>query len=81
MTDPDLLATIVAAAILMYSVKATGMLRVAAAGEIEGLDLHEHGMLAYPEYVIHGYDPVPHAVGGASQGMGMMVAQSEPAGS
>ena len=33
--------------------------------EIEGLDIHEHGMLAYPEYVIHGYDPVPHGVSSA----------------
>jgi len=44
---------------LMYAVKATGTLRVSREGEIEGLDLHEHGMVAYPEYVIHGYDPTP----------------------
>jgi Amt family ammonium transporter len=44
----------------MYAVKATGTLRVSKEGELEGLDLHEHGMLAYPEYVIHGYDPTPH---------------------
>ena len=43
----------------MYAVKATGTLRVSREGELEGLDLHEHGMLAYPEYVIHGYDPGP----------------------
>ena len=41
--------------VLMYAVKATGTLRVSREGELEGLDLHEHGMLAYPEYVIHGY--------------------------
>jgi ammonium transporter, Amt family len=40
-------------------VKATGTLRVSRAGELEGLDVHEHGMLAYPEYVIHGYEPGP----------------------
>ena len=34
--------------------KATGTLRVSREGELDGLDLHEHGMLAYPEYVIHG---------------------------
>ena len=39
----------------MYAVKATGTLRVSREGELEGLDLHEHGMVAYPEYVIHGY--------------------------
>jgi Amt family ammonium transporter len=46
----------------MYAVKATGTLRVSKAGELEGLDLHEHGMLAYPEYVIHGYSPTLHHV-------------------
>ena len=34
----------------MYAVKATGTLRVSTAGEVEGLDLHEHGMTAYPEF-------------------------------
>jgi len=43
-------ATLVAAFTLMYAVKATGTLRVSNAGEIEGLDLHEHGMTAYPEF-------------------------------
>jgi Amt family ammonium transporter len=53
-------ATLVVATVLMYAVKATGTLRVSKDGELEGLDLHEHGMLAYPEYVIHGYEPTPH---------------------
>jgi ammonium transporter, Amt family len=52
-------ATLASAAVLMYAVKATGTLRVSAEGELEGLDLHEHGMVAYPEYVIHGYEPRP----------------------
>jgi len=47
------LATLVVSAVLMYAVKATGTLRVSKEGELEGLDLHEHGMLAYPEFVIH----------------------------
>jgi Amt family ammonium transporter len=46
-------ATLVAAGVLMYAVKLTGTLRVSTAGEIEGLDLHEHGMLAYPEFPLH----------------------------
>src|SRR5689334_24979165 len=54
-------ATLAVSFVLMYSVKATGTLRVSREGELEGLDLHEHGMLAYPEYVIHGYDPSPTA--------------------
>ena len=37
---------------LMYLVHLTGTLRVSREGEIEGLDLHEHGIPAYPEYVI-----------------------------
>jgi Amt family ammonium transporter len=54
--------TLLVAFALMYAVKATGTLRVSKAGELEGLDLHEHGMLAYPEYVIHGYSPTLHHV-------------------
>jgi Amt family ammonium transporter len=55
------LTTFAAAMVLMYAVKATGTLRVSPEGELEGLDLHEHGMLAYPEYVIHSYGQ-PHFV-------------------
>lgn len=36
---------------LMYLVNLTGTLRVSKEGELEGLDLHEHGMHAYPEFV------------------------------
>lgn len=39
----------VAAMVLMYAVKATGTLRVSKEGEVEGLDLHEHGGHAYPD--------------------------------
>jgi len=42
----------VVAMVLMYAVKATGTLRVSEEGELEGLDLHEHGTEAYPEMVI-----------------------------
>jgi Amt family ammonium transporter len=37
--------------ILMYAVKATGTLRISKEGELEGLDIHEHGGPAYPEQV------------------------------
>jgi Amt family ammonium transporter len=47
--------TLAVSVVLMYAVKATGTLRVSREGELEGLDLHEHGMVAYPEYVIHGF--------------------------
>ena len=48
------LATLAVSFVLMYAVKATGTLRVSAAGEIEGLDIHEHGMPAYPDFVMAG---------------------------
>ena len=56
------IATLVVATVLMYAVKATGTLRVSREGEMEGLDVHEHGMLAYPEYVIHGDFGSPHSI-------------------
>ncbi len=37
---------------VMYLVNAFGVLRVTREGEMLGLDLHEHGISAYPEYVI-----------------------------
>jgi Amt family ammonium transporter len=40
---------------LMYAVKATGTLRISKEGELEGLDLHEHGGEAYPEAVTSHY--------------------------
>jgi Amt family ammonium transporter len=38
---------------LMLAVKAAGYLRVSEEGELQGLDLHEHGIPAYPEYALH----------------------------
>jgi len=46
------LATFTIAMVVMYAVNATGTLRVSEQGELYGLDLHEHGISAYPEYVI-----------------------------
>lgn len=45
-------STFVVAYAVMYLVNATGTLRVSREGELYGLDLHEHGISAYPEYVI-----------------------------
>jgi Amt family ammonium transporter len=45
-------ATFAVALGLMYAVNAMGILRVSREGELEGLDVHEHGISAYPEYVI-----------------------------
>jgi hypothetical protein len=37
---------------MMFALKKVGVLRVSKAGELEGLDLHEHGASAYPEYAL-----------------------------
>jgi ammonium transporter, Amt family len=59
---------LVAGALLMYGCKATGMLRVSEDGELEGLDIHEHGAPAYhPEfsYMGTGFNAVGAAPTGA----------------
>ena len=38
---------------MFYALHALGVLRVSTAGELQGLDLHEHGIPAYPEYALH----------------------------
>jgi Amt family ammonium transporter len=45
-------STFAVAMVVMLAVNAMGLLRVSAEGENHGLDLHEHGISAYPEYVI-----------------------------
>jgi Amt family ammonium transporter len=52
------IVTFVVGMALMYAVKATGTLRISEAGEIEGLDRHEHGISAYPEFVTHAIGPI-----------------------
>lgn len=46
------LATFAVAMVVMLAVNATGMLRLPREAELYGMDLHEHGISAYPEYVI-----------------------------
>ncbi len=45
-------STFAVAYVMMYLINAMGMLRVSREGELHGLDLYEHGISAYPEYVI-----------------------------
>jgi len=45
-------ATFAVAMVVMLVVNAMGMLRLPAEYETYGMDLHEHGISAYPEYVI-----------------------------
>ena len=44
-------ATFAVSMVMMYAVKATRTLRVSEEGELEGLDIHEHGGPAYPELI------------------------------
>ena len=37
---------------VMYAIDAFGLLRLSKVGELDGMDIHEHGISAYPEYVI-----------------------------
>ena len=45
-------STFAVAMVVMKAVNAFGLLRVEHDGEVRGLDLFEHGISAYPEYVI-----------------------------
>jgi ammonium transporter, Amt family len=45
-------ATLAVSLLMMFALKRVGVLRVSKAGELEGLDLHEHGAAAYPEYAL-----------------------------
>ena len=68
-------STFVVAYAVMWVVNAMGVLRISAEGETYGMDLHEHGIPAYPEYVITALGtptglaaqpsskPLPHSVG------------------
>jgi Amt family ammonium transporter len=55
-------ATFIIAMAMFYAVKATKTLRISAAGELEGIDIHEHGAPAFhPEFAYMGYSPMPDA--------------------
>jgi ammonium transporter, Amt family len=52
--------------VMFYLIKLTGTLRVSKEGEMEGLDLHEHGGTAYPELWGSGGGSMPTSSTGAS---------------
>ena len=72
------LALIVAVCVLgagllvMFGVKAIGLLRLSPEAELEGLDIHEHGSPAYhPEPAYEGYSPLPPGRVGSSTAPGV----------
>jgi Amt family ammonium transporter len=77
-------ATFTVAWAVMYAVNAMGILRVSREGELHGLDLHEHGISAYPEYVISATaSPAATVIGGshsASHAIDVSKAAMEQAG-
>lgn len=61
--------------ILMYSLKFLGVLRISEAGELEGIDIHDHGAPAYhPEYAYMGYSAIPSAMEGVAPGLSVAAA-------
>ncbi len=50
--------SIISAAIIFYALKAVGWLRAKREGELLGLDIYEHGMVAYPEFTNSPSEPV-----------------------
>jgi Amt family ammonium transporter len=53
--------------LVMFGIKAIGVLRISEAGELAGLDITEHGAPAYhPEPSYDGYSPLASGVGAAS---------------
>jgi Amt family ammonium transporter len=55
--------------VVMFAVKAIGLLRLSPEGELEGLDIHEHGAPAYhPEPSYEGYSPIPSVIPGNGGG-------------
>ena len=69
-------ATFFTSLAMFYVIHLMGYLRVSQEGEIEGLDLHEHGIPAYPEYVLHASATPAGATGFSAK----QLADAKPAG-
>ena len=78
------MSTFAVAFAVMKAVNAMGLLRVSHEGEALGLDLHEHGISAYPEYVISAMGKpaavVLHSTGKLSNESPASMRTIEPAG-
>lgn len=61
-------ATLAVSLLMMYALKRVGVLRVSKAGELEGLDLSEHGASAYPEYALAGEGAFSNGLNGSATG-------------
>src|SRR5262249_3177441 len=72
--------TLAAGLTVMYAIKAARQLRISPAGELEGLDIHEHGAPAYhPEPAYDGYSALPPGYAGGNGGTGAPSAADVPA--
>ncbi|MFL5691722.1 MAG: hypothetical protein ACJ795_07945, partial [Ktedonobacteraceae bacterium] len=63
-------ATLGVSLLMMFALKYVGVLRVSKEGELEGLDLHEHGATAYPEYAMAGVGLLSTGQNGNGNGNG-----------
>jgi Amt family ammonium transporter len=71
-------ATFASAMVMFAALKAVRLLRVSAEGELQGLDLDQHGISAYPEYVISALT-APHGMGPDTVGSGNLARAPEAA--
>src|SRR4029077_3102151 len=55
-------ATFVSAMAMFAALNAFGLLRVSKAGELEGLDIDQHGISAYPDYQIGSWATPGHSM-------------------
>ena len=62
-------ATFVTAMAMFYALKAVRLLRLSHEGELTGMDIDQHGISAYPEYVISALT-APHGMGPETVGSG-----------
>ena len=67
-------ATFASAMAMFAALNALGILRVSREGELVGLDVDQHGITAYPEYVLAGASPFTSS----SSSMGRPVGEMSP---